>query len=269
MRLSRCDRTGRPPLPPPLQDYETKHYLPWLINFSYEDVNITLAEKLARLSVEAGATSFIHMSALAADPFSVSRWARTKAAGEEAVRSSAPGATILRPADVFGNEDRFLNLIAQMNKLFPRLPLVNNGAARVQPLFVQDLAHAVLAVACSEEPDVMLGQTYDLAGPEEYSLREVVEYVFEVTRAEAPVVASLTPAMADALGFAVQQLPNPLVTRDRFQRWSADVVLDEMAPTKRLADLGIEASSMEQPGFTFLHRFRSGSHFVDLPGAKP
>ena len=110
----------------------------------------------------------------------------------------------------------------------------------------------------------MLGQTYDLAGPDEYTYREVVEYVFETIRASRPEVVNLTPAVADVLGTLVQQLPNPLVTKDRFRRMQSDAVLDGMAPSKRLHDLGIEATSMEMPGFTFLHRFRSGSHFLDI-----
>jgi uncharacterized protein YbjT (DUF2867 family) len=111
-----------------------------------------------------GATCLVHLSAMAADPHSLSRWARTKAAGEAAVRAAAPGATIIRPSDVFGPEDRFLNLFATMHARFPRVPLVEGGTARVQPLFVQDLAQAVFKVATSEDPEFMLGQTYDLAG---------------------------------------------------------------------------------------------------------
>jgi hypothetical protein len=110
----------------------------------------------------------------------------------------------------------------------------------------------------------MLGQTYDLAGPEEYTYREIVEYVFETIRAARPEVVNLSPAVADALGAAVNLLPNPLVTKDRFRRMQSDVVLDDMAPTKRLADLAVEPTHMEMPGFTWLHRFRSGSHFNDM-----
>jgi hypothetical protein len=111
---------------------------------------------------------------------------------------------------------------------------------------------------------MMLGQTYDLAGPEEYTYREIVEYVFETTRATRPEVANLSPAAADLIGGIIQQLPNPLVTKDRFRRMLSDVVLDGVAPSKRLHDLGLEATSMEMPGFTFLHRFRQGSHFLDI-----
>jgi nucleoside-diphosphate-sugar epimerase len=235
-----------------------------MINYSFEQVNVDLPAKLARMSVQHGATSFVHVSALAADPYSLSQWARSKAKGEEAVRAEAPGATIVRPADVFGPEDRFLNLFAKMYSLFPRVLLVDGGAARVQPLYVNDLAQAIYKIAMSEDPDFMLGQTYDLAGPEEYTYREVVEYVFEQIRAEKPEVANISPTVADAIGFGINVLPNPLINRDRFQRMQADVVLDDLAPTKRLHDLGLEATTMEAPGFTFLHRYRTGSHFLDI-----
>jgi len=213
------------------KDFETKHYVPNLVNFSYEEVHVTLAERLARKAVQHGASTFVHVSALAADPFALSAWARSKARGEEAVRAAAPGATIIRPADVFGPEDRFLNLFARMYSLFPRVVLVNEGSARVQPLFVHDLAQAIFKVAMSEDPEVMLGQTYDLAGPEEYTYREVVEYVFESIRADRPEVANVSPAVADAIGFVNGLMPqwirNPLVTRDTFLRMQADVVLDD------------------------------------------
>lgn len=246
------------------KDYETKHYLPWIKNYTFEDVNITFAETVAKAAVEAGATNFVHVSALSADPYSMSRWSRTKAMGEQAVTAVCPGATIVRPSDVFGPEDRFLNLFAKMYYAFPRLPLVDGGKARVQPLYVQDLAQAIANIAKSTDPKVMLGQTYDLAGPEEYTIREIVEYVYENIRAESPEVMNISPAVADLIGSAVGLLPNPLIEKDRFLRLQTDCVLDEMAPTKRLHDLDVEATSMELPGFNFLHRFRTGSHFLDI-----
>lgn len=70
-----------------------------------------------------------------------------QAHGEQAVRAIAPGATIVRPADVFGPEDKFLNFFARMYGLFPRVPLVEGGTARVQPLYVNDLAAAIFKIA--------------------------------------------------------------------------------------------------------------------------
>jgi len=94
-----------------------------------------------------GVTNLIHLSALGADPYSISEWARTKAAGEQAVRAIAPGATIVRPADIFGAEDRFLNWIAKMYVTLPRVPLVEGGMARVQPVYVDDVAQAIFKIA--------------------------------------------------------------------------------------------------------------------------
>ena len=164
--------TRPPPLyKPPPQDYETKNF--FTTNYTFEDVHVTLAEKIAKISVEAGCTTYVHLSALAADHHSKSRWALSKALGEDAVRAVCPGATIVRPADVVGPEDRLLNLFAKMYQMFPRVPLINGGTARVQPLYVQDLSRAIYAIATSEDERVMLAQTYDLAGPDEYTIKEV------------------------------------------------------------------------------------------------
>jgi len=77
--------------------------------------------------------------------------------------------------------------------------------------------------------------------------------VFESIRADTPEIVNVSPAVASYIGRAIGALPHPLVTDDRFLRLQTDVVLDELAPTLRLHDLGIEASSMEHPGFNFLH----------------
>ena len=148
------------------------------------------------------------------------------------------------------------------------MPLVSGGTARVQPLYVLDLARAIHTIATSEDEQIMLGQTYDLAGPEEYTIKEIVEYVFESIRADSPEVINVSPSTAAMMGNAIGVLPSPLITADRFLRFQSDVVLDELSPSLRLHDLGIEATSMEMPGFNFLHMYRTGSHFVDLPGRK-
>lgn len=246
------------------KDFETAHFLPWMTNWSYEQVNIDLAERVARIAVEHGASVMVHTSALAANPRSRSRWAASKGHGERAVRSVCPGATIVRPAHIFGPEDRFLNMFARMHQLLPRVPLVDGGERRTQPLWVGDFALALKEITLSEDPEVCLGQTYDLAGPDEYTYREIVEYVFETVRAVNHDVANVSPVFAEAVGKALSMLPNPMFTEDTFQRMMEDCILDPTADTKRLHDLRIEATSMEFPGFSFLHGYRSGSHFLDV-----
>lgn len=107
----------------------------------------------------------------------------------------------------------------------------------------------------STEPEVMLGQTYDFAGPDVYTYREVVEYFFETIRARSPHVINVSPALADLIGLLFEQLPEPMVVRDRFQRMQTDNVLDTTAATKRLHDLDIQATSMEMPGLLHLRQY--------------
>jgi NADH dehydrogenase (ubiquinone) 1 alpha subcomplex subunit 9 len=154
------------------KDYETKHYAPTLINYGFQEVHVKIPEMLARISVEQGVTNFIHLSALGADQYSSSEWARTKAAGEQAVRAIAPGATIMRPADIFGPEDRFLTWLARLYSTLPRIPLVDGGNTRVQPLYVDDLAHAIFKVAMvsdggsnnsSDGPDVAVDVDFNFS----------------------------------------------------------------------------------------------------------
>jgi uncharacterized protein YbjT (DUF2867 family) len=252
------------------KDWETMHYLPMLTNCSFDFTNVELAERVAKIAVEQGVSTLVHVSALAASPHALSDWARTKAAGEEAVRAVAPGATIVRPADIFGPRDRFLNAYARLHAQLGRIPLVNGGEASTQPVFVRDVAQAIHGIATSTEADKVLGQTYELAGPETYTHREIVEYVYEVTRAVAPSVININPAIADALGSVMRVIPGgPIVNKDLLQRWQTDNVMDAMSPAKRFHDLRIEATSLETPGFNWLHQFRSGSHWMDVKEANP
>lgn len=223
-----------------------------------------VAGKVARIAVEQGVSTLVHVSALAADEHSLSRWARSKALGEAAVRAEAPGATIVRPADVFGPRDRLLSLFSFMNKALPRVPLVDGGHARLQPLFVQDLAYALERIALSTQPDIALGQTYDLAGPDVYSHRELAEFVFEASGTQAPSVMNISPTVADVIGKVVGVWPEPPLCADRMTRMGIDNVLNVAAPTKRLADLGIEATSMELPGLQFLSVEKHGDHFLEM-----
>lgn len=246
------------------KEFDTSHYVPFIVNYSVWDTQVDVAERIAHTAVKQGVTNLVHVSALAADHGSGSEWARAKAAGEEAVRSVAPGAAVVRPADIFGPEDRFLNMFARMHYSLPRTLLVDGGKAYCQPVYVDDVAAAIAKIAMSDDPQVHLGQTYDIAGPDVYSYLEVVEHVLETVRAVEPQIANVSPAVADAIGKAFQLFPNPLLCADRLRRMTIDNTLSEEAATKRLHDLEIEATSMETPGFNFLWRFRTGGHFLDV-----
>ena len=129
---------------------------------TFEDVQAEGAANIARAAADAGAPVLVHVSAIGADAQSESEYATTKAQGEQAVRESFPQAVILRPSIIFGPEDGFFNKFAAMARYLPVLPLVGGGHTRFQPVFVGDVAAAIVKALSSEEAR---GRTFEVGGP--------------------------------------------------------------------------------------------------------
>src|SRR5205085_5182049 len=146
---------------------------------TFERVHHTGPAVLARIARDAGVERFVHISAIGAEPRSASAYARTKAAGEAAVRDAFPTVTILRPSVVFGPEDQFFNRFAAMAMFAPVLPLIGGGETRFQPVYVGDVADAV--IKCLADP-ATAGRVYELGGPKVYTLREIYELVLAEIR---------------------------------------------------------------------------------------
>ncbi|KAG9491051.1 hypothetical protein GDO78_006419 [Eleutherodactylus coqui] len=152
-------------------------------NSSFEDVFVNIPRRIASLAREAGVEKFIHVSHLNADLKSPSKLLRNKALGEEAVRAAFPEAIILKPSEMFGREDKFLNHYANM-RWFGGVPLMGFGQKTVkQPIYVVDVAKAIVNLI--NDPD-SAGKTYALAGPNRYLLQDLVKYIFAV--AHRPLV---------------------------------------------------------------------------------
>ena len=241
------------------KDYDTKHVLPWWVNYDQDEVNVEIPNRLARSAKECGVRQFIHVSALAASKDSPSDWARTKALGEEEVKRSFPGATIVRPADVFGDEDRFLNTYASMARALPRFLLNNDGTPLKQPVWCNDVANAIHAMV--QNPDA-IDQTYELAGPDVMSTKEVVEFVFQQIR-RPPEVVDLPPLFLHGLATLMEFGPSPKMTRDKLKLDSQDIILRSDSNAATFEDLGITPSGMEHISIRFLHQYRLGGHFLE------
>ena len=138
----------------------------------FDVVHHAAPAKLARLAREAGVERLVHLSAIGADPRSTSAYARSKAAGEQAVKDAFPTATILRPSIVFGPEDDFFNRFAALATISPFVPLIGGGETRFQPIYVGDVASAVIRVL--DDP-ATAGRTYELGGPTVYTFRALME----------------------------------------------------------------------------------------------
>ncbi|MFB9971119.1 complex I NDUFA9 subunit family protein [Pseudoroseomonas cervicalis] len=208
-----------------------------------------LPGRIGRAAAAAGVGRVVQVSAIGADAASPSEYARSKAAGEAALRAAFPRATILRPSIVFGPEDQFFNRFAGMAQLLPVMPVVC-GATRFQPVFVGDVAAAIVAAATRPEAP---GQTYELGGPRVASFRELMGYVLEVTGRPKRLVP-LPDGLVRLQARLGEMLPNPPLTRDQLAQLRRDNVVS--AEAKTLADLGIAPTAMEAVVPGYLARFR-------------
>jgi NADH dehydrogenase len=211
----------------------------------------TIAEEAAR----AGARQLVHISAIGADPNSSSAYARTKAEGEAAVRLALPAATILRPSIVFGPEDSFFNRFAHLAMLSPALPLIGGGKTRFQPVYVGDVADAVMKAI---ETPAAAGRTYELGGPKVYRFSDLMRLLLdEIGRKR--LLLPLPFPIASLMGAAMQCLPSPQLTADQVKLLKRDNVVSEGA--NGLAALGITPTSVEAILPTYLDRYRARGYY--------
>jgi NADH dehydrogenase len=185
--------------------------------------HVELPSRLVAAARTAGVSRIVHISALGADPGGPSEYQRSKAAGEAAIRAAAPDLawTLLRPSVIFGPGDSFLNLFARLLRLFPVLPL-GGAEARFQPVYVEDVAALVLAALTHHDA---AGQTFDVAGPRQYTLRELVDYVGRLTHHPRWIIP-LPESLAMLQAFALECLPAPLMSRDNVRSMRAANVVD-------------------------------------------
>src|SRR6266478_8838079 len=208
--------------------------------------------RLARLAREAGVARFVHISAIGADPRSTSAYARTKAAGEEAVRDAFPTATILRPSVVFGPEDQFFNRLAALAMISPVVPVIGGGETRFQPVYVGDVADAVIRVI---DDSATAGRTYELGGPKVYAFRALIELLLaEIRRKRLLIDVPFGLAALQARLMSI--LPNPPLTPDQVELLKSDNIVSSAAMS--LASLEIAPTPVEIILPLYLDRFRRG-----------
>lgn len=197
------------------------------------------AEKLAQEARAAGVECFIHVSALGIDKARRSHYARSKLAGEQAVRAVYPKAVILRPSVIFGPEDNFFNQFARLASYLPALPAIGGGKTRFQPVYVDDVAKAILAVL---QTRACLGGTYELGGPNIYTLRQIMEMAGRAA-GHSPRFVPLPFALAGAVSRIASLAPAPMLTADQVRLLQYDNIVSPEA--HGFAELGIAPASPE------------------------
>ena len=216
---------------------------------SFSNIHVLAAEQLAKAAKAERVSQFIHISALGVDKAVSSIYARSKLNGEKAVMAAFLGATVLRPSVVFGAEDKFLNLFARFAQLSPVLPLIGGGKTRFQPVYVGDIAEAVLAIIVKPEAQ---GKIYQLGGPRVYSFREIVEFILR-TIDRRNCLLPIPFWFAKLKGAILQLFPMPLLTLDQVRLLQVDNVVEP--GSAGFKQLGIVPREMEQIAPSYLARY--------------
>lgn len=217
---------------------------------NFEDVHGRLPGRIACAAATVGVKHMIQVSAIGADSGSPSAYARSKAQGEAAVRETFGSAVIIRPSIVIGPEDDFFNRFAAMARISPVLPLIGGGKTRFQPVYVADLAAAIMAGLDRGSAE---GQTFEIGGPKVYSFAELLRYMLRVIDRKRLLV-NLPYGLAAFQARFLELMPAPLLTRDQVELLKIDNVVGGDAKT--LADLGLSPTPIEMIVPDYLVRYR-------------
>ncbi|MFM2447661.1 MAG: hypothetical protein RIS44_111 [Pseudomonadota bacterium] len=207
---------------------------------AFKQVHVDLPQRLSKACQQAGVKRLVHVSALGVQPEAPSNYLRSKTAGEAVLQASGLDVTILRPSVIFGEHDRFINLFAQLQAVFPVMPLAGSDA-KFQPVWVEDVASAVNA--CLDDAST-IGQTIECAGPQVFTLGELVRLAGQWAGHARPVLP-LPMFMGQLQAFAMELLPGePLMSRDNLASMKTPNVASGKLPD--LARLGIQATAIGQ-----------------------
>jgi len=230
---------------------------------SFEAIHVDAARRIGRLARDAGVRSLVHISAVGANPDADAHYAQSKGDGENALREEFPDAAILRPSLMFGPEDAFFNKFAALARISPVLPLIGGGHTKFQPVFVGDVAAAIVRAA--SDPDTR-GKTYELGGPSVYTFKELLQFILHETARKRLLLP--WPFFLASINAFFLQMPSlilpiaPLLTVDQVRLLRTDNVVSEGALT--LADLGIVPDAVEAIVPNYLWRFRPKGQFQGI-----
>ncbi len=167
----------------------------------------------------------VHVSAINAAADAPSKYLRSKAAGEAAVREGGVTHTVFRPNVVFGANDRLSNLFVGLAGFMPVIAL-GGADATLQPVWVEDVAQAIAQAVQDERTD---GATYTLCGPQVMTLAGLCRESLAV--AERPrAVLPLPPSMATLMAGVLEHLPGQLMSRDNLASLSLPATCDAPFP---------------------------------------
>ena len=228
--------------------YETKRQ-------KFNQIHANFPFLLSNLCNEFGIKNLVHVSALGVKERHKSLYMQSKLEGEKNIQEIFKPSVILRPSIVFGPEDKFFNTFASLAQFSPALPLVGGGKMKFAPIYVGDVAKAIVKALelNNSEPKI-----YELGGPENYSFKELIEILLTEIKKKRFLIP-IPFGFAKFQSYFLQMLPNPLLTPDQVELLKHHNIVSGDYPT--LDDLGITGTPIESILSKYIYRFREGGQF--------
>ncbi len=207
----------------------------------------------ALLAAQEGVRAYMEISGIGADPQSPSGYGQAKALGEQLVREALPGATIVRPSVIFGKDDSFISMFAQLIQLLRVLPVFGPDA-RLQPVYVDDVAEAVATALAS--PERHGGKTYELGGPQVLTMMDIHRQIAGAQRRKRTFVP-----MPDMVSSIFAALPGTPMSSDQWAMLKAGNVISGKHPG--LKQMGIDPKPLGLFLDKWMTRYRKHGRFAE------
>jgi NADH dehydrogenase len=207
---------------------------------TFHSVHVESAQRVAAQAQRAGVKRFLHVSGIGADPRSQSLYIRKRGEGELAVRKAFADAILIRPAVMFGPDDSFLTTILKLLDQLPIYPMFGNGQIRLQPVYVEDVGHAIAKVLQRTQTRPIM---FECGGPHVYSYEEFLRAVASAARIK-PILIPVPFATWHAFAWIAEMLPSPPITRNQVELMRVENTSSPDIPG--MGALGISPHSIEE-----------------------
>ena len=221
----------------------------------FQQIHSQFPYLLSNLCNTIGIKKLVHISALGVKEEHVSRYMQSKLQGEKNVQENFKASIILRPSVCFGNEDKFFNMFASIAQFSPVLPLVGGGKTKFAPIYVGDVAKAIVKAL---EQNKSQSEIYELGGPENYSFKELMEILLKEIKKKRFLIP-IPFGLAKFQSYFLQMMPNPLLTPDQVEILKYNNIVSGDYPT--LKNLGISGKTIKSILPKYIYRFRAGGQF--------
>ena len=221
----------------------------------FNQVHVKFPYLLSNLCNEIGVKNLVHISALGVRENHISKYMQSKLEGEKNIQKVFKPSVILRPSLVFGPEDKFFNAFASIAQFSPALPLIGGGKTKFSPIYVGDVAKAIVKTLKLENSKPKI---YELGGPKNYSFKELMEILLEEIKKKRFLIP-IPFSVAKVQSHFLQMMPNPLLTSDQVDMLKYNNIVSGEYPT--LEDLGIRGKTIQSILPKYIYRFRTGGQF--------